>query len=96
MFKWETIGKRTFKNLPDNLFKPTKGITANQGLYNGFLSAGLIWALFIEDKVWSNNIAVFFLSCLIIAGLYGAITITKKIFFVQAIPAIVVIILILY
>lgn len=43
MFAWETIGKRTFKSLPKDLFKPTKGLAANQGLYNGFLAAGLIW-----------------------------------------------------
>ncbi|MGY3054973.1 putative membrane protein [Pedobacter sp. UYEF25] len=69
MFAWETIGKKTFKALPENLFKPTKGLAANQGLYNGFLAAGLIWSFFIEDKVWSNNIALFFLCCIMIAGI---------------------------
>jgi putative membrane protein len=57
-------------------------------LYNGFLAAGLIWSLFITDVVWSNNIALFFLTCVAIAGIYGAYSVSKKIFFVQGIPAI--------
>lgn len=90
MFAWETLGKKTFKGfLKDELFKPTKGLAANQGLYNGFLSAGLIWSFFIEDKTWSQNVAVFFLGCVIVAGIYGALTASKKIFFVQALPAII-------
>ena len=88
MFAWETIGKKTFKSLPEHLFKPTKGLAANQGLYNGFLSAGLIWSFFINDIIWQTNIATFFLSCVIIAGIFGAVTASKKIFYVQAIPAI--------
>lgn len=88
MFAWETIGKRTFKTLPEHLFKPTKGMAGNQGLYNGFLSAGLIWSFFINDTVWQTNIAAFFLSCVVIAGLYGALTVNRKILFVQALPAI--------
>lgn len=88
MFAWETIGKRTFKTLPEHLFKPTRGLAANQGLYNGFLAAGLIWTYFITDPVWQVKIAVFFLSCVIVAGLYGAVTVSKRIFFVQALPAI--------
>ena len=88
MFAWETMGKKTFKTLPEHLFKPTLGLAANQGLYNGFLAAGLIWTYFITDPVWQVKIAVFFLSCVIIAGLYGAATVSKRIFFVQALPAI--------
>lgn len=60
MFAWETIGKRTFRNFPAELFTPTKALAANQGLYNGFLSAGLIWSLFISDSIWSFNVACFF------------------------------------
>lgn len=90
MFAWETLGKSSFKGaLPDSLFKPTKGLAANQGLYNGFLAAGLIWSLFISDVNWSFNVALFFLSCVIIAGCYGALTAHKKIFFSQALPAII-------
>jgi len=90
MFAWETLGKKTFKgSLPPELFGPTKTLAANQGLYNGFLSAGLIWSLLIEDHHWSFYVAIFFLSCVIVAGLYGAVTASKKIFYVQALPAIV-------
>lgn len=88
MFGWETTGKKVFTSLPQDLFTPTKILAANQGLYNGFLSAGLIWSLFISDAIWQNNIALFFLGCVIIAGIYGALTSSKKIFFVQALPAI--------
>jgi len=95
MFAWESAGKRTFKSLPDELFKPTKGLAANQGLYNGFLAAGLIWTFFISDILWKTNISVFFLSCVSIAGIYGAATADKKIFFVQALPAILALIALL-
>lgn len=95
MFAWETIGKKTFKTLPEQLFAPTKGLAANQGLYNGFLAAGLIWSFFISDVHWADNIAVFFLSCVIVAGVYGALSASKKIFVTQACPAIVVLIVLL-
>ena len=90
MFAWETRGKKVFKGaLPTELFKPTKVLAANQGLYNGFLAAGLIWTFFIHDLLWQRNISVFFLSCISIAGIYGAFTADKKIFFVQALPALI-------
>ncbi len=89
MFAWETLGKKTFKTIAPELFKPTKSLAANQGLYNGFLAAGLIWTFFISDTIWQSNIAVFFLSCVIVAGLYGAYSASRRIFFVQALPAIV-------
>jgi putative membrane protein len=95
MFAWETIGKKTFKSLPENLFKPTKELAANQGLYNGFLSAGLIWTFFISDTIWKTNILIFFLSCVVVAGIYGALTASKKIFIVQALPAIIALIVVL-
>ncbi len=90
MFAWETAGKRAFKGaMPDAMFAPTKTLAANQGLYNGFLAAGLIWSFFISNAAWQTNIAIFFLSCVIVAGLYGALTASKKIFFIQALPAII-------
>ncbi len=89
MFAWETLGKKTFKgSLPNELFKPTKKLAANQGLYNGFLATGLIWSFFIENPEWQKNIQMFFLSCVIVAGIYGALSASRKIFFVQALPAI--------
>ena len=92
MFAWETRGKKIFRNFDKDLFGKTKTLAANQGLYNGFLAAGLIWTFFIQDVFWSKNIALFFLSCVAVAGIYGAMTASKKIFYVQAIPAILAII----
>ena len=94
MFAWETRGKKVFKgSMPAELFKPTKVLAANQGLYNGFLAAGLIWTFFIEDHHWKFYISIFFLSCIIVAGIYGAFTASKKIFFIQAMPAIIALVL---
>lgn len=87
MFAWETAGKKAFKTIPAELFKPTKALAANQGLYNGFLAAGLIWTFFIPDESWRVNVAVFFLSCVAVAGVYGAFSASKKIFYIQALPA---------
>ncbi len=95
MFAWETAGKKTFKTLPPELFKPTKGLAANQGLYNGFLAAGLIWSFLISDVQWMENVRIFFLACVIAAGIFGAVTASKKIFFVQALPAILALIAVL-
>ena len=95
MIAWETRGKVVFKgSLPEHMFAPTKTLAANQGLYNGFLAAGLIWSLIISNPEWQKNVAIFFLSCVIIAGIYGAITASKKIFFVQALPAIIALIVV--
>jgi putative membrane protein len=93
MFAWETVGKKVFrKALPAEMFKPTKTLAANQGLYNGFLAAGLVWTFFINDVVWKMNVSNFLLICIAVAGIYGAITASKKIFFVQALPAIIALI----
>lgn len=94
MFAWTTRGKKIFKKFPKDMFEPTKSLAANQGLYNGFLAAGLIWTFIIQDASWSTNISVFFLSCVAIAGIYGAFTADKKIFFVQALPALIALLLI--
>lgn len=95
MFAWTTKGRKVFRNFPSDLFEPTKTLAANQGLYNGFLAAGLLWSYFINDPNWSVNISLFFLSCVSIAGIYGALTAAKKIFFIQALPALITIALIL-
>jgi putative membrane protein len=87
-FAWETLGRKIFrKSLPDNLFTPTKTLAANQGLYNAFLVAGLIWTFFIGDPIWKTNIALFFLGCVAVAGMFGAVTAARRIFYVQGIPA---------
>ena len=95
MFAWLTLGRKTFKGaLANDLFGPTKALAANQGLYNGFLAAGLIWSLLIENVDWQMNVAVFFLTCASIAGVYGAYSASRKIFFVQALPALITLVLI--
>lgn len=93
MFAWETIGKKTFKSLPAELFPKTKGLAANQGLYNGFLVAGLVWSLLIDDPKWSFYVAIFFLGCVLVAGVFGALTASKKIFWVQGLPALITLVL---
>ncbi|MDI9339846.1 MAG: DUF1304 domain-containing protein [Sediminibacterium sp.] len=94
MFAWETRGKKVFKSIPEDLFPKTKTLAANQGLYNGFLAAGLIWSFFISNREWQDNVALFFLSCVAVAGIYGALTASRRIFFVQALPALLTILLI--
>lgn len=87
MFAWTTRGRKVFKSFPQELFEPTKTMAANQGLYNGFLAAGLIWSFFIADPLWQINIRLFFLICVAVAGIYGAYSADRKILFVQTVPA---------
>ncbi|MGF7077081.1 DUF1304 domain-containing protein [Mucilaginibacter sp. P25] len=94
MFAWTTRGPKAFNKSLQEL-ENSKVLAANQGLYNGFLAAGLIWTFFISDAQWHNYVALFFLSCVAVAGIYGALTVTKKIFYIQAVPAILVIVLIM-
>lgn len=93
MIAWETTGKKTFRSIPENLFKPTKVLAANQGLYNLFLAAGLFWSFLISNPEWALNIRTFFLGCVIVAGVFGALTATRKIFYIQALPALVALLL---
>lgn len=95
MFAWTTAGRRTFRSFPSELFEPTKALAANQGLYNGFLAAGLIWSIFITDPIWSKNVGIFFLGCVIVAGVYGGISAQKSIFYIQALPAIIAMVVLL-
>lgn len=88
MFGWMTRARKVFRTIPADMFAPTKTMAANQGLYNGFLASGLIWSLIICNPEWSVNIANFFLGCVLVAGIYGAFTVQKRIFYVQGIPAI--------
>lgn len=95
MFAWTTKGRKIFRKFPPELFEPTKPMAANQGLYNGFLAAGLIWTYFIANPLWKDNVALFFLGCVSVAGIYGSLTVEKKIFFIQALPALIAIALII-
>ncbi|PKM04985.1 MAG: DUF1304 domain-containing protein [Gammaproteobacteria bacterium HGW-Gammaproteobacteria-6] len=93
MFMWDKpTGLRVFGNSPEQA-EATKVLAANQGLYNGFLSAGLIWGLF--QGAAGYDFKVFFLLCVIVAGVYGAATASRKILFVQAVPGLVALLLVI-
>jgi len=87
MFLWtKPAGMRAFALTPE-FAEQTAVLAANQGLYNGFLAAGLIWGLLLKDD--GSSVRVFFLSCVIIAGIFGAITAKPSILYVQAAPALI-------
>jgi putative membrane protein len=93
MFLWtKPLGLKTFGQ---TLEKATDSavLAANQGLYNGFLAAGLIWGLVQGTPAFAFQIKVFFLLCVIVAGVYGAMTVSRRILFVQALPAAIALIL---
>ena len=85
MFMWDTPrGRKAFGTTPE-FATASKTLAANQGLYNGFLAAGLIWGLLLGPA--GKAVQLFFLGCVIVAGLYGALTASRKILFIQALPA---------
>ena len=91
MFFWDKpLGMRTFGIKPE-FAKATRTLAANQGLYNGFIAAGLIWGLSLGSD--GNPIRIFFLICVIVAGVFGALTANRKIFFIQALPAVIALML---
>lgn len=92
MFAWESRGPRVFRTIPAHLFAPTRALMANQGLYNGFLAAGLIWSL-VAGPALGRPLATFFLACVAVAGIFGALTASRRIFFVQAAPALLALLL---
>ena len=87
MFLWtRPLGLKTFRNTPEKA-RDSAVLAANQGLYNGFLAAGLIWGLVHPEPGVAWQIKVFFLVCVTVAGVYGAATVSKRILYVQAAPA---------
>ena len=93
MFLWDKPrGMKAFGTTPE-FAGATKVLAANQGLYNGFLAAGLFWGLALGDA--GRPIKLFFLGCVLVAGLYGAATASRRILFVQAIPAAIGLLLVL-
>ncbi len=91
MFLWDTpYGRKTFGMTPEKA-AATKQLAMNQGLYNGFLAAGLIWGLALGPA--GTAIKLFFLACVLVAGVFGALTASRKILFVQALPAAIALIL---
>ena len=95
MFLWTTpTGRRAFGLKPEQA-EATKVMAANQGLYNGFLAAGLIWGLLHPDLASGYQIQLFFLGCVLVAGLYGGAMASRKIFVIQALPAAIAILAVL-
>lgn len=88
MLLWETPKARRAFGTTAEFAKATKVLAANQGLYNGFLAAGLIWALWLGLPDAGRAVAVFFLLCVLVAGIFGALTASRRILFIQAIPAV--------
>jgi len=94
MFLWDKpLGMKIFRLTPERAAS-SKALAANQGLYNGFLAAGLIWALILG--VEGRAIAIFFLNCVVVAGVFGAATVSKRILYVQAVPAAIGLALVLF
>jgi len=86
MFLWTSArGRKAFGTTPE-FAESTKVLAANQGLYNGFLAAGLIWSL-LAPRTYAKALALFFLGCVLVAGLYGGATASTRIYLVQALPA---------
>jgi putative membrane protein len=93
MFLWDKpFGRRVFRLTPE-LAASTKSLAANQGLYNGFLAAGLVWGLTLGTA--GRSIVIFFLACVVLAGVFGAVTVNRRILWIQAAPALVALILVI-
>jgi len=94
MFLWRTpFGLRTFR-MTKEVADSSAVLAANQGLYNGFLAAGLLWSLLAYGVEGGRPILTFFLLCVIVAGIYGAATVSRRILFIQAVPAAIALILV--
>jgi putative membrane protein len=89
MFLWtKPAGLKAFRNTPEKA-RDTAVLAANQGLYNGFLAAGLIFGLLYPADPAARHIQSFFLACVAVAGLYGAATAARKILYIQTVPALI-------
>ena len=86
MFLWTTPRTRAAFGMTAEQAEQTKVLAANQGLYNGFLAAGLIWSL-LAPPAYAMALALFFLTCVLAAGIYGGFTANKRIWYMQALPA---------
>lgn len=89
MFLWRTpFGRRTFRTTVEAA-ESSAVLAANQGLYNGFLAAGLVWGLVAYGVVGGRPVLTFVLACVVVAGVFGAATVSRRILIVQAMPAVV-------
>lgn len=91
---WDTPrGHKAFGLTPD-FARQTKVLAINQGVYNGFLAAGLVWGLLQSDPAFAWQIQLFFLACVAVAGIVGAVTSSRKILFIQTVPAVIAILVV--
>ena len=89
MFLWtRPIGLRIFRNTPEQA-GTMRILAANQGLYNGFLAAGLVWSLTVASPLFAFDIKMFFLGCVVVAALYGGYSVSRRILLIQGLPALV-------
>jgi putative membrane protein len=87
MFLWtRPLGLKTFRHSPEQA-RASATLAANQGLYNGFLAAGLLWGLLASPPEFAASIQIFFLACVVVAGVFGAATVSRRILVLQAFPA---------
>ena len=93
MFLWDSKAGRKAFNLSADFARQTRVLAANQGLYNGFLAAGLLWGLWLGEGGF--QVKCFFLACVLVAGVFGAVTASRKILYVQALPALVALVTLL-
>ncbi len=89
MFAWETRGARFLTRFDADFFRISKPLAINMGLYNGFMAAGLLGSEFLVEPPFKTSALLFFLGCLTIAGIFGAKTAETKLFFVQSVPALI-------
>jgi len=94
MFLWtRPSGRRAFGTTAEFALQ-SKALAANQGLYNGFLAAGLVWGLYLGAGGAGFSVKLFFLTCVLVAGIFGGLTASRKILWIQALPALVALVLI--
>ena len=95
IFSWTTRGPKVFTDFPIELFEQTIQMAANQGIYNAFLAAGLVWALLIKDGIWQAKVATCSLLFVAVAGIFGALTVTTRTLLIQTVPALIALALLL-
>ena len=96
MFLWTTPRVLRMFGMTPEFAAQSAALAKNQGLYNGFLAAGLVWGMLSQDAMLGFEVKVFFLACVLIAGIYGSLTANRRILFVQALPALIALIALMF
>jgi putative membrane protein len=96
MFLWTKPKGRKIFGLTEQFANESKSLAANQGLYNGFLAAGLIWSLLQPDVNFAHQLQLFFLGCVLVAAIFGGITVKRTILFIQGTPALIAMLICFY